>query len=87
VPALIAELGDTDWHEFEQHLFARRVAAALGALVYERDVKALIVVAPPRTLAELRHAFHADVKSRIIAEIDKDLTKHPIDEIEKHLFS
>jgi protein required for attachment to host cells len=33
----------------------------------------------------LRHAFHADVKSRIVAEIDKDLTKHPIGEIEKHL--
>jgi protein required for attachment to host cells len=35
----------------------------------------------------LRHAFHDDVKSRIMAEIDKDLTKHPMDEIEKHLFS
>jgi protein required for attachment to host cells len=29
--------------------------------------------------------FHADVKSRIIAEIDKDLTHHPVGEIEKHL--
>lgn len=36
-------------------------------------------------VAELRHAFHADVKNRIVAEIDKDLTKHPIWEIEKHL--
>ena len=26
--------------------------------------KALVVVAPPRTLADLRHAFHPDVKSR-----------------------
>jgi protein required for attachment to host cells len=33
----------------------------------------------------LRHAIHADVKSRIIAEIGKDLTKHPVDEIEKNL--
>jgi protein required for attachment to host cells len=77
---------DTDWHEFEQHRFARRVAAALETLVHERDVKALIVAAPPRTLAELRHVFHADVKSRISAEIDKHLTKHPINEIENHLF-
>ena len=82
-----AGMGDTDWHEFEKHRFARRVAAALETLVHERDVKALIVAAPPRTLAELRHAFHADVKSRIIAEIDKDLTKHPINEIENHLGS
>jgi protein required for attachment to host cells len=82
-----AGMGDTDWHEFEQHRFARRVAAALEALVHDRDVKALIVAAPPRTLADLRHAFHADVRSRVIAEIDKDLTKHPINEIEKHLLS
>ena len=48
-------------------------------------MKALVIVAPPRTLAQLRHAFHVDVKKRIIAEVDKDLTKHPISEIEKHL--
>lgn len=53
-------------------------------LVYERDTK-LIVAAPPRAPAELRQLFHADVKKRIIAEIDKDLTKHPVAEIEKHL--
>src|SRR6476620_7201858 len=78
-------VGDTDWHDLEEHRFAQRVAAALERLVRERKVKALVVVAPPRTLADLRQAFHADVKSRIIAEIDKDLTKHSVYEIEKHL--
>jgi protein required for attachment to host cells len=28
--------------------------------------------------------FHSDVKGRIIAEIDKDLTKHSVHEIEEH---
>jgi protein required for attachment to host cells len=78
-------MGETDWHDLEEHHFARSVAAAMEALVHERNVKSLVVAAPPRTLAELRQAFHDDVKSRIIAEIDKDLTKHPIGEIEKHL--
>jgi len=76
---------DTDWHDLEEHRFARHVAAALEQLVRTRNVKALVVAAPPRTLADLRRAFHADVSARIIAEIDKDLTKHPIAEIEKHL--
>jgi protein required for attachment to host cells len=76
---------ETDWHELEQHRFAQRVAAAMERLVRERNAKALVVVAPPRTLADLRHAFHADVKRRIIAEVDKELTKHPVHEIEKHL--
>jgi len=75
----------TDWHELEKERFAANVAAALERLVRAEKVKKIVVVAPPRTLAELRHAFHADVKNRIVAEIDKDLTKHPIWEIEKHL--
>lgn len=75
----------TDWHELEENRFARRVADALEQLVRTRNVKALVVAAPPRTLAVLRHAFHADVKARILAEIDKDLTKHTVAEIEKHL--
>lgn len=78
-------VGQTDWHELEERHFARDVAAALEKIVRERKIKALVVAAPPRTLSELRNAFHADVKSRIVAEIDKDLTKLPIYEIEKHL--
>jgi protein required for attachment to host cells len=76
----------TDWHELEAHRFAHRVAAAMERLVRTRDIKALVVAAPPRTLADLRHAFHTDVKSRIVAEVDKDLTKHSVAEIETHLF-
>ena len=75
----------TDWHDIEEHHFARKVAAALEQVVRTRKVKALVVVAPPRTLADLRDAFHADVKARVIAEIHKDLTRHPVGEIEKHL--
>ena len=75
----------TDWHELEKHRFGQRVAAAMEELMRARNVKALVVAAPPRALAELRQAFHPDVKRHIIAEIDKDLTKHPVSEIERHL--
>jgi protein required for attachment to host cells len=61
------------------------VAAAMERLIRASKVKELIVVAPPRTLADLRLAFHPDVKACILAEINKDLTKHPVSEIEKHL--
>jgi protein required for attachment to host cells len=74
-----------DWHHIEEHRFTRKVAAAMEEVVRSRNVPALIVVAPPKTLAELREAFHADVKARVIAEINKDLTKHPVGEIETHL--
>jgi protein required for attachment to host cells len=75
----------TDWHDIEEHHFARKVAAAMEQVIRAGKVKALVVVAPPRTLAELRNAFHSDVKACIIAEINKDLTKHPIGEIEIYL--
>jgi protein required for attachment to host cells len=75
----------TDWHEIEERRFAQRVSAALERLVRERGAPALVIVAPPRTLADLRHALHADVKARIVGEIDKDLAKHPVWEIERHV--
>ena len=75
----------TDWHDLEEHKFAREVAAALEKIVRERQGETLIVVAPPRALADLRKAFHDDVKKKIVAEIDKDLSKLPLHEIEKHL--
>jgi protein required for attachment to host cells len=80
-----AAVEPTDWHQLEEHRFARMVAEAFEKLVRERKVKAAVIVAPPRTLADLRQAFHDDVKTRIIAEVDKDFTKHPVYEIERHL--
>jgi len=85
VGARRSAMEETDWHVIEEQRFAHDISAALHRIVRERKVNALVVVAPPRTLAELRRAFHSEVKSRIVAEIDKDLTKQPIYEIEKHL--
>ncbi len=75
----------TDWHELEEHRFAHRAAEALEAVVRERAAPALVIAAPAKTLAELRRALHADVKSKVIAEFDKDFTKMPVWEIEKHI--
>jgi protein required for attachment to host cells len=35
----------------------------------------------------LRRSFHDDVKQRIVAEFDKDLTKHSVADIEKHMLA
>ena len=78
-------MATTDWHDLEEHKFAREVAHALETVVRTNGAPAIVVVAPARTLADLRQAFHDDVKQKIIAEVDKDLTKLPVYEIEKHL--
>ena len=75
---------DTDWHDLKEHRFLHPAAGAMERLIRERETKALVVVAP-RALADQRSTFHTEVKTCIIAEIDKDLTHHPVGEIEKHL--
>lgn len=76
----------TDWHEQEELRFADDVAKLLEAHNATGDFDALVVVAPPKTLAELRRTFSDGLRSKIIAEVDKDLTKHPVYEIERLLF-
>ena len=49
------------------------------------DFSKLIVVAPARTLAELRQRFSKELRATVMAELDKDLTKHPVHEIERLL--
>ena len=45
----------------------------------------LIVVASPKTLGELRHHYHKETQSRLLAEIPKDLAQQPVDRIEAAL--
>ncbi len=85
VGARRSSMEPTDWHEIEEQRFAHDVADALVRLVREQEVPALVIAAPPRTLAELRRTLHADVTKLIIAEIDKDLTHQPVYDIEKRL--
>ncbi|MBB3020234.1 protein required for attachment to host cells [Microvirga lupini] len=77
----------TDWHDLAERKFAGEVADAVNAACLNGTVKHIVVAAPPRTLAELRHRFSDVVKQRILAEVNKDLTKHPVYEIERHLMA
>ena len=46
------------------------------------DYDRLIVIAPPRTLGELRKHYHKEVEKRLVAEVPKDLVNVPVAEIE-----
>jgi protein required for attachment to host cells len=74
-----------DWHVIEEHRFAKKVAAEIERVVRQERVRALVIVAPPKTLAALRDALDSDTQAHIVAEINKDLTKHSIGDIEQHL--
>jgi protein required for attachment to host cells len=76
-----SSMEQTDFHQLEEDRFAGEIAQMLGKLAAANDFAELIVVAPPRTLAEMRRKFDRKVAGKIIAEVPKDLTKHPVEEI------
>lgn len=76
---------DTDFHQLAKEQFARDFAARLNKAATAGAFDRLVVIAPPSTLGELRAHYSADLKKRLAGEVDRDLTKHPIPDIEKHV--
>jgi len=75
----------TDWHEQGEKRFLEKLAARLDAAVQAGEAKSLIIAAPPRALGALRQIYSQGLRGALAAEIDKDLVKMPVHEIEKHL--
>lgn len=71
---------EADPHQEIEDRFAAESAAALAKAVAENDGD-VIVVAPPDTLGVLRRHYDRATQERLLAEIDKDLTGHPVPEI------
>jgi protein required for attachment to host cells len=65
--------------------FSNGVAGMLNKQVLDGKIKNLVVVAAPRTLGEMRKSYHKSLSDVLIGEIDKDLTGHSIQDIEKAL--
>ena len=76
-------LDDTDWHELAKERFADELADLLYGYSHKGAFDHLVIVAPPRTLGELRDKLHQEVAAKVVGEIDKTLTNHPMPEIEK----
>jgi protein required for attachment to host cells len=75
----------TDWHDQSEQAFLTKLAKHLDAAIAAGKTKSLIVVAPPRALGMLRPAYSHALKGAVRAEVDKDLVKMPVHEIEKRL--
>lgn len=73
----------TDWHELAEQQFASDLAERLYDHAHKGHFKSLVLVASPSTLGDIRRELHEEVTARIVGEIDKDFTNHPIEEIEK----
>ncbi len=75
----------TDWHDQAERHFLEKLVARLDAAIRHGETKSLVIAAPPRALGILRPIYTLGVRRALRAEIDKDLVKFPIHEIEKHI--
>ena len=74
---------ETDWHDIAEERFAGELAEALYRHAHANLFEKLVIIAPPKILGNLRKALHAEVTARVAAEIPKELTSHPVAEIER----
>jgi len=61
--------------------FAMGVADVLNKWVLTNKIDHLLVIAAPKTLGQLRKGWHKQTESKLVGEIAKDLTGHPIEDI------
>ena len=78
-------MDETDWHQLGEERFVTEVARRLKTLAQAKRFDALVVVAPPKVLGQLRKEFHKEVTDRITGELPKELTTHYLPAIEKVL--
>ena len=76
---------ESDWQRLAKERFAEDLAEMLYRQAHSGRIEQLILVASPMVLGELRSRLHKAVADVVVAEIDKTLTNHPLDEIEKHV--
>lgn len=75
----------TDWHDLAEREFLEGLAERLSRAVTGGEAERLIMIAPPRALGVLRKAYSPALQKAIGAEIEKDYTRMPVREIERHL--
>ncbi|MBC9031919.1 host attachment protein [Sphingomonas sp. JC676] len=78
-------MDEVDFHQLEEDRFAVEAAELLKKRALNNDFESLIIVAPPRTLGELRKHYHVSVSEKLAGEIGKDLTGHTVPQIEEAL--
>jgi len=75
----------TDWHAIAGQRFLERAAEALDALKTQEGFASVVIIAPPKALAELRNMISDTVRASVVGELDKDLVHLPVADIGRHI--
>lgn len=74
-----------DHHKLEKHRFTAALTEALDRALSDAAFDDLVIVAPRRSLGEIRILLPDHVKARVQGEVAKDFTRHSADELWKIL--
>ena len=74
-----------DYHKLEKHRFMATLATTLDTACGRREFDDLILVAPRRSLGELRGLLSKRVQARVREEVAKDLTSEPAGRLHRQL--
>lgn len=69
----------------DEATFAKQLAHELYRRAHSGDFAALVLIADPQTLGQIRPVLHKEVQDRMVHELHKTLTKASIADIEKAL--
>ncbi len=79
--------GNPDDSRVEEAGFATGIVAMLNQQVLTGKFSNLVIIAAPKTLGEMRKHYHKKLEDALVGEIAKDLTGHPIADIEKTILA
>jgi protein required for attachment to host cells len=71
--------------ETDEATFAKQLANELYRRAHSGNFAALVLIADPQTLGQIRPTLHKEVQDRLVSEIGKTLTKASIADIQKAL--
>ncbi len=76
---------EPNWKSHAKALFVQDLANLLNRKGLKGAFNRLVLVASPHVLGLLRRRLHSEVLAKVVAEVDKTLTNHPIHKVEKLL--
>jgi protein required for attachment to host cells len=76
---------DSSSQETDEATFAKQLAHELYRRAHSGDFAALVLIADPQTLGQIRPILHKEVQTRLVSEVGKTLTRASIADIQKAL--
>jgi len=78
---------EPNWKTHAKSLFVQDLANLLNRKGLKGAFNRLVLVASPHVLGLLRRRLHSAVLAKVVAEVDKTLTNHPLHKVEQVLTS